>query len=143
VNAVGMRPWRKVWMLWFLLLLRSCLSSRVAVLSRRLFLYVRSWCQRLRSLRLSKIFCFISKGHSLVLSGLVCSGVVFQQAHWIVSLKYWTDASMSSAVLKGICRASRSVLRFLNSSTLVRRLHRLGGGSRRRACDESVTKIGE
>jgi hypothetical protein len=106
-----------------------------------LFFDVRSWCQCLRSLRLSKIFCFISKVHSLVLSGLVCSGVVFQQARWIVSLK-WTAASMSSAVFRGICRASRSVMRFLNSSKLVRRLHRLGGGSRRRACDESVTKIG-
>jgi hypothetical protein len=31
------------------------MSSRVAVLSRRLFLDVRSWCQRLRHLRLSKI----------------------------------------------------------------------------------------
>jgi hypothetical protein len=89
------------------------------------------------------IFCFISKGHSLVLSALVCSGVVFQQAQWIVSLKYWTAASMSSVVLWGICRASRSVMRFLNSLKLVCRLHRLGGGSRRRACHESVTKIGE
>jgi hypothetical protein len=50
------------------------------VLSRRLFLDVRSWCQRLRSLHLSKIFCFIIKGCSLVLGGLVCSGVAFQQA---------------------------------------------------------------
>jgi hypothetical protein len=119
------------------------LSSRVAALSRRLFFDVRSWCQCLCSLHLSKIFCFISKGHSLVLSGLVCSGIVFQQAKRIVSLKYWTAASMSSAVLRGTCRASRSEMRFLNSSKLVRRLHRLGGGSHRRACDESVTKIGE
>jgi hypothetical protein len=44
-------------MLSFLLLLRSCLSSWVAVLRRRLFLGVRSWCRRLRSLRLSRIFC--------------------------------------------------------------------------------------
>jgi hypothetical protein len=104
---------------------------------------VRSWCQRLCCLRLSKIFCFNNKGHSLVLSGLICSGVVFQQAHWIVSLKYWTTASMSSAILRGICRVSHSVMGFLNSSKLVCRLHRLGRGSSRRACDESVTKIGE
>jgi hypothetical protein len=110
------------------------------VLSRRLFLGVRSWCQHLR---MSKIFCFINKGHSLVLNGLVCSGVVFQPAHWIVSLKYWAAASMSSAVLRGICRVRRSVMRFRNSSQLVHRLHRLGGGSCCRACDESVTKIGE
>jgi hypothetical protein len=130
-------------MLSFLLLLRSYLSSRVAVLSRRLFLGVRSWCQRLRNLRLSKIFSVINKGHSSALSGLVCSGVVFQPAHRIVSLKYWTAASFSSAVLRGICRVRRSVMRFRNSFQLVRGLHRLGGGSRRRACDESVTKIGE
>jgi hypothetical protein len=108
-----------------------------------LFLDVRSWSQRLRSLRLSKIFCFINRGHSLVLSGLVYSGVVFQQANWIVSLKYWTAAAVSSAVLRGICRVSRTVMRFLNSSKLVCRLHRLGVGSRRRACGEIVTKIGE
>jgi hypothetical protein len=119
------------------------LSSRVTALSRCLFFDVRRWCQCLRSLRLSKIFCFINKELSLVLSGLVCSGVVRQQAQWIVSLKYWTAASMSSAVVRGICTVGRSVMRSLNSSKLVRRLHRLGGGSRRRACDESVTKVGE
>jgi hypothetical protein len=59
-------------MLSFFLVLRSCLSSHVVVLSSLLFSGVRNRCQALRSLRLSSIFCFIWIGQSRVVSISVC-----------------------------------------------------------------------
>jgi hypothetical protein len=56
VESVKVRPCRKVCMLSFLLVFRSCLSSRVAVLSSLLLSIVRNPCQALRSLSFSSIF---------------------------------------------------------------------------------------
>jgi hypothetical protein len=50
VDSVGVRPCRNVWMQSFLLLLRSCLSSCVAVLSNLLLSVVRNQCQPLQRL---------------------------------------------------------------------------------------------
>jgi hypothetical protein len=69
------RPCRKVCMFSFLLVLRSCLSSRVAVLSSLLSSGFRNLCQALPSLRFSLICCFISIRQSGVLGVSVCSGV--------------------------------------------------------------------
>jgi hypothetical protein len=80
----------------FLLLLRSCLSSWVAVLSNRLLSGVRNRCQSLRSFLFSSIFCLINMGRPFVLSASVSSGVTFQPAHCTASLKNLTAASISS-----------------------------------------------
>jgi hypothetical protein len=98
--SVGVSPCRNVWMQSFLLLLRSCLSSCVAVLSNLLLSGVRNWCQLLWSLLFSSIFCLINVGLLYVLNVSVCSGVAFQPARCIVSLKKLTAASVSSSVLR-------------------------------------------
>jgi hypothetical protein len=67
VDSVGVRPCRNVWMQSFLLLLRGCLSSCVAMLSNLLLSGVRNRCQPLRSL-LSSIFLFNNIRKSYVLS---------------------------------------------------------------------------
>jgi hypothetical protein len=71
----------------FLLLLRSSLSSCVAVLSNLLLSGVRSRCQPLQSLLSASIFCLIRIGQSYVLNVSVRSGIVFQPAHCVVLLK--------------------------------------------------------
>jgi hypothetical protein len=76
----------------FLLLFRRCLSSCVAVLSNILLSGVHSRCQPPMSLLVYSIFCLINVGQSYVLSVSVCSGVAFQPAHCIVSLKNLTAA---------------------------------------------------
>jgi hypothetical protein len=69
VDSVGVRSCRNVWMQSFLLLMRSCLSSCVSVLSNLLLSGVRNLCQRLQSLRFSSILCLINIGQSYILSG--------------------------------------------------------------------------
>jgi hypothetical protein len=76
MDSVGVRPCRNLWMQSFLFLLRTCLSSWVAVLS--------NLCQSLQSLPFSSMFCLINIGQSYVLSVSVCSGVAFQRAHCTV-----------------------------------------------------------
>jgi hypothetical protein len=68
---------------------RSCLSSCVAVLSSLLLYGVWNLCQTLWGLCFSSIFCCTSIwiGQFKVVSISVCSGVAFQTAHCIVSLK--------------------------------------------------------
>jgi hypothetical protein len=60
MKSVAVRPCRNVWMQSFLLLLRSCLSSCVAVLSNLLLSGVRNRFQPLRSRIFSLIFCVIN-----------------------------------------------------------------------------------
>jgi hypothetical protein len=87
-----------VWMQSFLFLLRSCLSSCVAVLSNLLLSAVCNHCQPLQSLLFSSILCLTNIGQPYVLSVSVCSGVAFQPAHCTVSLKNLTAASIASSV---------------------------------------------
>jgi hypothetical protein len=87
-------------------------------------------------------FCFISTGHWQVLNVSVCSGVAFQAAHCIVSLKTLTAASISS-VLRETFRVSLSLISCLKSSHFVCLLHRLGCFSWFSACVASVTRTGE
>jgi hypothetical protein len=99
-----------------LLLLRSSLSSCVAVLSNLLLSGVRTRCQPLQSLLFSSIFCLISIGQSYVLSVSTCSGVAFQPAHCFVSLKNLTAASISSSVLRETFKVNLRLMRCLKSS---------------------------
>jgi hypothetical protein len=101
VESAGLRPCRKVCMLSFFLVLRSCASSRVVVLNSLLLSGVHNRCQALRSLCFSSIFCFALIGQSKIVSISVCSGVAFKPAHIIVSLKNLTAASIFSSVLRG------------------------------------------
>jgi hypothetical protein len=68
VDSVGVRPCRNVCMQPLLLLLRSCLSSCVAVLSNLLLSGVCNRCQPLQSLLFPSIFCVINIEQSYVLS---------------------------------------------------------------------------
>jgi hypothetical protein len=128
-----------------LLLLRSCLSSCVAVLSNLLLSGVRNQCQPLRSLLFSSIFCLINIGQSYIyiFSVHVYSGVVFQHAHCIVSLKNLTAASISFLVLRETFKVHLWLMRCLKSSQFVRLLLKLGCFSWFRACAVSVFKTGE
>jgi hypothetical protein len=108
-----------------LLLLRSCLSSCVAVLSNLLLSGVRNRCQPLRSL-FSSIFCLINIGQSYVLSVSVCSGVASQPAHCTVLLKNFTAASISSSVLRETFKVNLWLMRCLKSSQYVCLLLKLG-----------------
>jgi hypothetical protein len=83
----------------FLLLLRSCLSSCVAVLSTLLLSGFRKRFQPLWSLLLILVFYLINIGQAYVLSVSVCSCAAFQFVHCTVSLKNLTAASVSSSVL--------------------------------------------
>jgi hypothetical protein len=68
VDSIEVRSCRNVWMLSFLLLLRSCLSSCVAVLSNLLLSGVRNLFRSLRGVFFPLIFCFINIGQSYTLS---------------------------------------------------------------------------
>jgi hypothetical protein len=59
------------------------------------------------------IFCLINIGQSYVLSVSVYSGVAFQPAYCIVSLKNFTAASISSSVLKGTFQVNLWSMRYL------------------------------
>jgi hypothetical protein len=126
VDSVGVRPCRNVWIQSFLLLLRSCLSSCVAVLSNLLLSSIRNQCQPLQSLLFSSICCLINIGQSYVLSVSACSGVAFQPAHCTVSLKNLTAASISSSVLWETFKVHLWLMRCLKSSQFVCLLLKLG-----------------
>jgi hypothetical protein len=128
VDSVGVRPCRNVWMqsFFFFLLLRSCLSSCVAVLSNLLLSGVRNRCQSLRSLLLSSIFCLINIGQSYAFSMSLCSGVACQPAHCIVSLKNLTAASVSSSILRETFKVNLLLISYLKSSQFVCLLFKLG-----------------
>jgi hypothetical protein len=126
VDSVGVRPCRNVWMQSFLSLLRSCLSSCVAVLSNLLLSGVRNRCQPLRSLLFSLIFCLINIEQSYVLCVSVSSAVAFQPAHCTVSLKNLTAASISSSVLRETVKVNFWLMRCLKSSQFVCLLLKLG-----------------
>jgi hypothetical protein len=134
VDSVGVRTGRNVWMQSFLLLLRSCLSSCAAALSNILLSGVRSQCQPLRSLLFSSIFCLNNIGQSYVFSVSVCSGIVFQPSHCIVSLKNLTAASISSSVLRETFKVSLWLMRCLKSPQFVCLLLKLGCFSWFSAC---------
>jgi hypothetical protein len=51
-------------------------------------------------------------------SGAVEFRVAVQPAHWMVSLKNLTASSVSSVVLRGMLRVSRSVIRRRNNPSL-------------------------
>jgi hypothetical protein len=70
-------------------------------------------------------------------------GVAVQPAHWMVLLKSLTASSMSSAVLRGMLRVRRSVIRRRKRSQFVSRLLKLGGVSGGKACVVSTTMTGE
>jgi hypothetical protein len=125
VDSVDVRPCRNVWMLSFLLLM-SYLRCCIAALNSHLLSGVHSLCQILWSLLFSLICCLTSIGHSQVLNASVCSGIAFQPAHCIVSLKNLTAASISSSVLRGTFRVTLSLIRCLKSSQFDCLLHRLG-----------------
>jgi hypothetical protein len=80
------------------------------VLSNRLLCVVRSRCQSRRGLFFSSIFCLINMGQSWDLRVSMCSGIAFQPAHCIVSLKSLTAASIYSSVLRGTFKVSLSLM---------------------------------
>jgi hypothetical protein len=143
VDSVGVRLCRNVWMQSFLLLLRSCFSSCVALLSNILLSGVYSRYQHLRSLLFSSIFCLINIGQSYVFSVSVCSGVVFQPAQCIVSLKNLTAASVALSVLRETFKVNLWLMRCLKSSQFVCLLLKLGCLSWFSACDVNVIKTRE
>jgi hypothetical protein len=61
----------------------------------------------------------------------------------MVSLKSLTASSMSSVVLRGMLRVSRSVIRRRKKSQFVRRLLKRGGVSGGKACVVSTSMTGE
>jgi hypothetical protein len=85
------------------------LSSCVAALSSLLLPGMWCRCQFLWSL----LFSLISVGQLFALGVAVCSGVAFQPAHCIVSLKNLTAASVSFSVLRGTCRVNLLLTRSL------------------------------
>jgi hypothetical protein len=126
VDSVGLRPCRNFLMQSFLLLLRSCLSSCVAVLNDFLLSGVHNRCHSLRSLLFYSIFSLINIGQSYVLPMSVCSGVAFQSAHCIVSLKNSTAASIFPSVLRETFKVNLSLISCLKSSQFVCLLFKLG-----------------
>jgi hypothetical protein len=133
VDSVGLDP---------IVFVADELSFCVAALSSRLLSGVRSQCQLLQSLFFPLFFCFISIGHWQVLNVSVCSGVAFQAAHCIVSLKTLTAASISLG-LRETFRVSLSLISCLKSSHFVCLLHRLGFFSWVSACVDSMMRTGE
>jgi hypothetical protein len=99
-------------------------------------------CANLYSLLFPLIFSLINIGQSYVLSVSVCSGVAFQPAHCIVSLKNLTAASISSSVSRETVYVNLSLMSCLKSSEFVCLLLKLGCISFS-ACAFSVIKTGE
>jgi hypothetical protein len=126
VDSVGIRPCSNAWMQSCLLLLRSSLSSCVAVLSNLLFSDVLNQCQSLWSLLFSSMSCLINTRQSYALSVSVRSGVEFQPAPCIVSLKNLTAASISSSVVRETFKVNLSLMRSLKSSQFLCLLPKLG-----------------
>jgi hypothetical protein len=118
MNSAAVRLFRNVSILSFLLL-RSSLRSCVAALGSLLLSGVRNLCHSLRIRLSSMIFCliFIGKLHALGVSEL--SGLAIQPAHFILSLKNLTAASMSPSVLREIFKVNFSLTRHLKSSQVV------------------------
>jgi hypothetical protein len=85
------------------------------VLSNLLLSGVRNHFQSLWGLLFSSVFCLINIGQSYALSVSVCSGVAFQPAHCIVSLKKLTATSMTSSALRETFKVSHSLMRWLKS----------------------------
>jgi hypothetical protein len=67
----------------------------------------------------SSVFCLINIRQPYVLSVSVCSGVAFQPAHFIVSLKNLTVASISSSVLRETFKVNLPLISCLKSSHFV------------------------
>jgi hypothetical protein len=117
VDSVGVRICMNVWMQSFLLLLKSSLCSSVSVLSNLLLSGV---CYHRQTAEFSSFFNdLINIVKSCALSAYVCSGVSFQPAHCIVSLKNLAVSSTSSAVLNEIFKVNLSLLKSLKSSQFV------------------------
>jgi hypothetical protein len=126
----------------FLLLLRSSLSSHVAVVSNLLLSGVHNKCQSLRSLPFLQFFCLINIDQSYVLSVSVCSGVAFQPTFCVVSLKNLTAVSVSS-VLSETFDVNLSLMRYLKSSQFVCLLLKLGCFAWFSLCAGSMNKTSE
>jgi hypothetical protein len=100
------------------------LSSRVAALSNLLLAGV---CKRWRSLRTllfsSIFFCLIIIGQCYASSVLLYSGVAFQPAHSILSLKNLAVASMLSSAVREVFEInnSNSVLIYLRANLTVKK----------------------
>jgi hypothetical protein len=73
----------------------------------------------MKCLKSSQIFCLINMGQSQVLTVSVCSGVVFQPAHCIASLKNLTATSVSSSVLRETFKVHLSLMKCQKSSQFV------------------------
>jgi hypothetical protein len=89
------------------------------------------------------ICCLITIGQLYALRVLLSSGVAFQPAHRIVSLKNLATASKSSSVLRGIFKDSPSLMRCLKSSQFVCLLLQTGSFSWFSASAVGVIKIRE
>jgi hypothetical protein len=125
-----------------MLLLRSCLSSCVAVLSNLLLSGVCKRCQYIRSILFSLLFCLINIGQPYVLSVSVCSGVAFQP-DLILSMTNFTVTSISYSISRETFEVSFSLMRCLKSSQFVCLLLKLCCSSWFNACAFSVIKTGE
>jgi hypothetical protein len=97
MDYVDVSPRRNVWVQPFLLSLRSSLTSCVAALSNFLLAGVPRRCHSRRNLLSSSTFWLISIGQSYAVSVLF-SGVAFQPAHGIASLKNLAANLVSSSV---------------------------------------------
>jgi predicted cation transporter len=71
-------------------------------------------------------FCLINIGQSYIFSVSVCSGVAFQPAHCIVSLKNLAAASIPSTVLRETFKVNLSLMRCVKSFQFVCLLLKLG-----------------
>jgi hypothetical protein len=120
----------------------SSLGSCTAVLINLLLSGFRNRCQSLRRLLFASTFCFINMGQSLALCVPVWSGVAFQPAHWIVSLKNLTAASLSSSVLRETFKVNLSLMSCLKSFQFVCLLRMPGFFFWFSACAVSVVKTG-
>jgi hypothetical protein len=127
VDSVGVRPYRNVWTQSYLLLLRSCLSSCVTVLSNHLLSHVSTQCQPLRVYGVFFFlwFCCLTSTEQLYVLIVLCVVVVFQPAHCSVS-ENLTAASLSSSVLGETFKVNLSLRKCLKSSQFVCLLLKLG-----------------
>jgi hypothetical protein len=138
VDADGERSCKKVWKLALFVSARSCLSSRVAAFSNRLFSGVRNRCQFLRSLLLfDQNRAIIGLAGFSVLWGCGPSSAL----NYVVEV---LDCRFNVGVgFKGAFNNSFSLIRWRKASQCVFLLQSLGQGTRRIAWVESVTRTGE
>jgi hypothetical protein len=91
----------------------------------------------------SSIVCLINIGQLYALSVSVCSGVAFQPAHCIVSLKKLAAVSISSSVLRETFKVYFVLIKRLKSYRYVCLLLKLGRFSWFNVCAVSMIKTGK